>query len=64
MLSIITKKEVVTGKNPLCIASSVLYLSCTINGEKKTQDSIAKASGITSVSIRNTIPKFRKELGL
>ena len=64
MLSIITKNETVTGKNPLCIASSVLYLSCRVNGEKKTQGSIAKASGITSVTIRNTIPKFRKELGL
>ena len=64
MLSIIAKKEISTGKNPLGIASSVLYLSCIVNGEKKTQESIAKASGITSVTIRNTIPNLRKELCL
>ncbi|MGE5599877.1 MAG: hypothetical protein ACM3UQ_00005, partial [Clostridiales bacterium] len=64
MLSRITKKEIHIGRNPLGIASSVLYLSCIANGEKKTQESIAKASGITSVTIRNTIPSLRKELGM
>lgn len=64
MLSKITKKEIHVGRNPLGIASSVLYLSCIINGEKKTQESIAKASGITAVTIRNTISDIRKELGI
>ena len=64
MLSRITKKEVLTGRNPLGVASSVLYLSCIANGEKITQEALAKASGITTVTIRNTIPSIRKELGI
>lgn len=64
MLAKITKKEIHVGRNPLGIASSVLYLSCIVNGEKKTQETIAKASGITAVTIRNTIPSIRKELGM
>jgi transcription initiation factor TFIIB len=64
MLSKITKKRILTGRNPLGVASSVLYLSCIANGEKITQETFAKASGITTVTIRNTIPSIRKELGI
>jgi len=64
ILSKITKKETLTGRNPLGVASSVLYLSCIANGEKITQEVLAKASGITTVTIRNTIPSIRKELGI
>jgi transcription initiation factor TFIIB len=64
ILSRLTKKETLTGRNPLGIASSVLYLSCITNGEKITQEILAKASGITPVTIRNTIPSIRKELGM
>lgn len=63
-LSKITKKETLVGRNPLGVASSVLYLSCIANGEKITQEALAKASGITTVTIRNTIPSIRKELGI
>lgn len=64
MLSKIAKKETLAGRNPLGVASSVLYLSCILNGQKVTQDVIAKASGITTVTIRNTIPSIRKELDM
>lgn len=64
MLSKITRKGIIVGRNPLGVASSVLYLSCIVNGEKITQETLAKASGITTVTIRNTIPSIRKELGM
>ncbi|HEX5456838.1 MAG TPA: transcription initiation factor TFIIIB [Candidatus Nitrosotalea sp.] len=64
MLSKITKKGIIIGRNPLGVASSVLYLSCIVNGEKITQETLAKASGVTTVTIRNTIPCIRKELGI
>ena len=51
------------GKNPLGLAATALYLSCMANGEKKTQNMIAKASGITAVTIRNICAALRKQLG-
>ncbi len=50
------------GKNPMALAAATLYLSCVLNGEKKTQSEIAKASGITSVTIRNRCAALKKEI--
>ena len=51
-----------SGKNPLALAAATLYMSCILNGEKKTQSEIAKASGITSVTIRNRYSSLKKEI--
>ncbi|MDE1844214.1 MAG: transcription initiation factor IIB [Thaumarchaeota archaeon] len=40
------------GKSPIALTASALYVSCTINGEKFTQREIAKAAGISNVSLR------------
>ncbi|MDC8452295.1 MAG: transcription initiation factor IIB [Candidatus Nitrosotalea sp.] len=40
------------GKNPIALTASALYVSCTINGERFTQKEIAKAAGISNVSLR------------
>lgn len=42
-----------SGKNPVALAASVLYLSCMANSERRTQKKIALAAGISSVTIRN-----------
>jgi transcription initiation factor TFIIB len=52
------------GKNPVSLAATALFLSGMMNGEKATQDSIAKASGISSVTIRNVAKILRKKLDL
>jgi transcription initiation factor TFIIB len=40
------------GKNPIALTAAALYVSCIINGERFTQREIAKAAGISNVSLR------------
>jgi transcription initiation factor TFIIB len=51
-----------SGKNPMCLVAAAIYLSCGISGEHKTQIDIAKACGISNVSVRNISKLFRKKL--
>ena len=46
------------------LAAAALYISCMINKEKKNQQTIARASGITAVTIRNRTASLSKELGI
>lgn len=64
ILSRAIEKEISAGKNPLGLAAAALYISCQINKEKKNQEAIAKAAGITAVTIRNRSVSLRKELGI
>ena len=48
----IEKAGLSQGKNPKALASASLYLACILNAERKTQAEIAKASHITSTTIR------------
>jgi len=64
LLAKIVEKEISAGKNPVGLAAAVLYLSCVKSNERKNQADIANASGITSVTIRNTVESLRKELGI
>ena len=63
-LAQLTQKGTSAGKNPMALAAATLYLACLLNGQKKTQSEIAKASGITAVTIRNRYSALKKELGL
>lgn len=40
------------GKNPIALTAAALYVSCILNGERFTQRDIAKAAGISNVSLR------------
>ena len=53
IMSEVVKKEMTPGKVPMGLAGSVLYLSCQMTGEDVSQTSIAAASGVTEVTIRN-----------
>ena len=53
-----------TFKNPVGLAAAALQLSCLINGELKSHGDIAKASGITTVTIRNRITSIRKSFDI
>jgi transcription initiation factor TFIIB len=69
------KSEAGTGKNPMGLAAAVLYISYhnnnikdsihkkndDING-KRTQSSFAQASGITDVTLRNTVRSLKNHL--
>lgn len=52
------------GKNPVSLAAAALFVAGTLSGEKATQDSIAKASGVSTVTIRNVSKILRKRLEL
>jgi transcription initiation factor TFIIB len=64
LLSKIEEKELDAGKNPVGLAAAALHLSCLINGELKSQGDIARASGITAVTIRNRITSIKKSFDI
>lgn len=49
----VIKKEMSSGKVPMGLAGAVLYLTCQMAGQYVSQTSIAAASGVTEVTIRN-----------
>ncbi len=53
-----------TGKNPMAMAATSLYLSCIANSEKQTQKRLSAASGISIVTIRNRAESLAKILNL
>ena len=69
------KSEASTGKNPMGLAAAVLYISYHNNNiknsvqrksndsdDKRTQTSFAQASGITDVTLRNTVKSLKNQL--
>ena len=49
----ITQREISTGKNPMGLAASVLYISSLKTGENITQSNLSDAAGVTEVTLRN-----------
>ena len=62
ILSKAKEKGFATGKNPMAMAVSSLYLSCLANSEKQTQKGLSAASGISMVTIRNRTSSLAKIL--
>jgi transcription initiation factor TFIIB len=54
----VIKREISAGKNPMSFAATVLYISSFKNGENVRQSDIAKAAGITEVTLRNRIKEL------
>jgi transcription initiation factor TFIIB len=48
------------GKSPMALAASALYVACDMNGEHRTQETIAEAAGVTEVTIRNVYKDLAK----
>ena len=53
LMTVIVRKELSAGKEPMGLAATVLYISCKKAGENKSQSELARASGVTDVTIRN-----------
>ena len=49
-----------SGKNPMAVAATVVYLAAIANNQKITQTQVANASEISSVTIRNLCRLFKK----
>jgi transcription initiation factor TFIIB len=60
----IVKKEISAGKNPMGLAATVLYITCTKTGQNKPKKDIAQAAGITEVTLRNGFKNIRAKLQL
>ncbi|MDP9288473.1 MAG: transcription initiation factor IIB [Thermoproteota archaeon] len=60
----VLQKEISGGKNPMCLAASVIYLSCVHSGENKTQKDIVQASGISQVTIINRSRELNNRIRL
>jgi transcription initiation factor TFIIB len=64
MSELLRKKTLTAGKDPLGLAASILYLASKETGEIKTQLDMARAAGVTEVTIRNRIRALIKDLNL
>ena len=53
-----------SGKDPASFAAAGLYASSILLGERRTQTEIAKALGVTEVTIRNRFKELNNALNL
>lgn len=58
------RRGISVGKDPMGIAASVLYLAGQETGEYKTQADVAKAAGVTEITVRNRARELRLRLGI
>ena len=56
------RNRITAGKNPTALAAAALYISCIQGEEKCTQKELARASGVTEVTIRNRYQGIVKDL--
>jgi transcription initiation factor TFIIB len=62
MLHYVIKTGEGAGKNPMALASSILYLASLRTGEDITQEDLAIVAGITEVTVRVRVRDLRKKL--
>ncbi|HJY15710.1 MAG TPA: transcription initiation factor IIB [Nitrososphaeraceae archaeon] len=60
MMTQIIQRGISAGKNPMSLAATVLYISSIKAGTNITQFDIARAAGITEVTIRNRMRELKK----
>lgn len=63
ILGCAAKKNVSTSKNPMAMAAAAIHLAASINEEKIPQLKIAKASGISAVTIRDRTKEIKEKIG-
>ena len=57
-------KETTSGKSPMVIAATAVYIAGIKNNEGFSQRDIARAANVTEVAIRNRITAIREAIGL
>ena len=57
------KEQILSGKEPMGLAASALYVASLVTMEKVTQRTLADASGVTEVTIRNRCKNLKKFIG-
>ncbi|MDQ3847534.1 MAG: transcription initiation factor IIB [Thermoproteota archaeon] len=62
LLEQVQNKNLAVGKDPISIAASILYIVNLSESKPRTQAEIAKAAGVTEVTVRNRSKELRKKL--
>jgi transcription initiation factor TFIIB len=62
LLERVQNKNLAVGKDPISIAASILYIVNLSESKPRTQAEIAKAAGVTEVTVRNRSKELRKKL--
>ena len=63
ILDMAEKANVTTSKNPMAMAAASIHLAAVLNEEKVSQLKIAKASGISAVTIRDRVNEIKETIG-
>jgi transcription initiation factor TFIIB len=58
------QKRVGAGKDPMGLAAAALYIACLQHNVRRTQTDIAKAAGVTVVTVRNRYKALKRDLNL
>jgi transcription initiation factor TFIIB len=58
------KRGIVSGKDPMGLSASALYLACLLDDTKKSQKRIAEVANVTEVTVRNRYQGLKKALKL
>ena len=64
LMNIVTENEISAGKDPMGLATTVIYASCIRTGEIKTQKEIANAGDITDMTLRTRLKDLKRHLDL
>jgi transcription initiation factor TFIIB len=57
-------KHATIGKDPSGLAAATLYIASKLKKEKMTQEHLAKAAGLTEVTVRNRTKELMKRLNI
>lgn len=60
----VTKTKISSGKDPMGLAASVIYLTSLETGEAITRKGLAATAGVTEVTVRNTCKNLAESLEL
>lgn len=52
------KAQITSGRSPVSLAATALYLSAIMNGERRTQNEVTTTTQITEVTLRNRCQEF------
>ncbi|MGB9635578.1 MAG: transcription initiation factor IIB [Candidatus Micrarchaeia archaeon] len=58
------EKDLIIGRGPQGMIAAIVYIACELNNEKRTQNEIAEALGVTEVTIRNRYKEIARKIGL
>ena len=60
----VVKTKISSGKDPMGLAASVLYMACLETGEAITQKELARTAGVIEVTVRNKCKNLGESLKL